>query len=304
MLLRLVTVANVPVGREAFDLSIGETPEGVDPPSSRLQADRCDLLPKSGCVDPSPSLRPSERDIISSSNLLFPDPPDGMSSFGNVHREDVAQYARLVGRQLRSGKVVLSDYAAAGGTVFAVGKPSGAQREVWHGTRVSEAAVLPPKPPRLVSPTALFALRIPSGGRVLVSKRDARCYFDQLRLHSSIRHWFGRLKLKLDDLARHGGFSVDELECFYVEQTPLRSLSQVIPLCDTFPMGFSWSSFIAQSYLLSRCVAAGLQKDLFLADDSVAPTDLSQVYGLATDDLIVFTQDKVQHATTTVGAFD
>ena len=99
---------------------IGETPEGVDPLSSRLQADRCDLLPKSGCVDPLPSLRPSERDIVSSSNLQFPDSLDGMSSFGNVNREDVAQYARLVGRQLRSGKVVLSDYAAAGGTMLAV----------------------------------------------------------------------------------------------------------------------------------------------------------------------------------------
>ena len=139
---------------------------------------------------------------------------------------------------------------------------------------------------------------------MLVSKRKARCDSDQLRLLSSIRHWFGRPKLKLDDLARHGGFSVDELECFYVGQAPLRSLSQVIPRCDTFPMGFSWSSFIAQSYLLSRCVVAGLQKDLFLADDSVAPTDLSQVYRPATDDLIVFTQDNVQRATTTVGAFD
>ena len=76
--------------------------------SSRRQADRCDLLQKSGCVDPLPSLRPSGRDMISSSNLLFPNPPDGMSSFGNVNREDVAQYARLVGRQLRSGKVALS----------------------------------------------------------------------------------------------------------------------------------------------------------------------------------------------------
>ena len=171
MFLRLATVSNAPTGRDALDLLIGDTPEGVEPPSSRLQATRCDLLERSGNVDPLPSLKPDERDVISSPSLLFPNPPDGMSSFGSVNREDAAEYAKLVGRQLRSRKVVLSDQAAAGGTVFAVGKPSGAQREVWHGTRVSEAAIRPPKPPRLVSPTALLNLEVPIGSKYLVSKR-------------------------------------------------------------------------------------------------------------------------------------
>ena len=116
--------------------------------------------------------------------------------------------------------------------------------------------------------------------------------------------FFGRPHLKLDDLARLGGFSFAELEQFYVGTAPLCDLSHVIPLCNTFPMGFSWSSFIAQSYLLSRCVAAGLRKDLFLADDNIAPTDLRQVYGLATDDLIVFTRDDADLAKKTVCRFD
>jgi len=119
-----------------------------------------------------------------------------------------------------------------------------------------------------------------------------------------VRHFFGRPHLKLDDLARLGGFSLAELEQFYVGTAPLCDLSHVIPLCNTFPMGFSWSSSIAQSYLLSRCVAAGLRKDLFLADDNIAPTDLRQVYGLATDDLIVFTRDDADLAKKTVCRFD
>ena len=155
---RLNSVKDVPSSRDALDLLVGDTPAGVEPPSNRLSASRCDLLEKSACVDPLPDLTQSAREIVTSERLLFPDPPDGIDSYGSVNREDIPQYAKLLGRQLRSTKVVLSDYAAAGGKVFAVGKPSGAQREVWHGTRVSEAAVRPPKPPQLVSPTALLAL--------------------------------------------------------------------------------------------------------------------------------------------------
>ena len=65
MFLRLATVSNAPTGRDALDLWIGDTPEGVEPPSSRLQATRCDLLERSGNVDPLPSLKPDERDVIS-----------------------------------------------------------------------------------------------------------------------------------------------------------------------------------------------------------------------------------------------
>ena len=67
----------------------------------------------------------------------------GIDVYGFVNREDVPEYAKLVARQLGSNQVVSSDQAAAGGKVFAVGKPTGAQRQVWHGTRVSETAARP-----------------------------------------------------------------------------------------------------------------------------------------------------------------
>ena len=54
-------------------------------------------------------------------------------------------------------------------------------------------------------------------------------------------------------------------------------------------MGFSWSSFVAQSQLLSSCARAGLAADVILCDDLPAPFDVSDVFGLATDDVVHFT---------------
>ena len=304
MFARLCAAKPPESAESAWQLLIGETPEGHQQPSSRIKADRCDLLDHSGNVDPLPALDAYSRDILCTPDALFESVHEGMQAYGNVNREDMAEYAKLVSRQLRSTKIVLSDSACAGGTVFAVGKPTGAQREVWHGTQVSQAAKRPPKPPRLVSPTALLSLEVGLKSKLLVSKRDAKCYFDQLRLPCPLRPWFGRPKLRVDMLCKYGGFTIDDLSAHYVGSGTLASLTHVIPLCATFPMGFSWSSFVAQSYLLERCAAAGLEPRLFLSDDSVAPTDMQQLYGLATDDLMIFTVDDEVLARSTVSRFD
>ena len=78
-----------------------------------------------------------------------------------------------------------------------------------------------------------------------------------------LRPWFGRPKLRVDMLCKYGGFTIDDLSAHYVGSGTLASLTHVIPLCATFPMGFSWSSFVAQSYLLERCAAAGLEPRFF-----------------------------------------
>ena len=69
-------------------------------------------------------------------------------------------------------------------------------------------------------------------------------------------------------------------------------------------MGFSWSSFVAQGYLLARCKAAWLALDSFLADDDIAPTTLKQTFGLATGYQMVFTVDDERLACSTVRRFD
>ena len=53
-------------------------------------------------------------------------------------------------------------------------------------------------------------------------------------------------------------------------------------------MGFSWSSYLAQSCLLGCLQAAGVGEHHMLADDLPPPVDLDRAVSLATDDIIVF----------------
>ena len=53
-------------------------------------------------------------------------------------------------------------------------------------------------------------------------------------------------------------------------------------------MGFAWSSFIAQSYLLALCAQAGLTSALVLSTDAPPPERSSLAFALATDDVMVF----------------
>ena len=72
---------------------------------------------------------------------------------------------------------------AAGGTIFGVGKRDSCRlREAWHGAAVSAAAVRPPAPRHLLSPSSLLGLEASMQAPLRMSKRDGRCLFDQLRL--------------------------------------------------------------------------------------------------------------------------
>ena len=75
-------------------------------------------------------------------------------------------------------------------------------------------AQVAPKLVRLASPTALVNLEAFAESRILVSERDARCYFDQLKLPEVLRPWLGRPSLSLDLLCKHGGFSRSDLKAF------------------------------------------------------------------------------------------
>ena len=66
-------------------------------------------------------------------------------------------------------------------------------------------------------------------------------------------------------------------------------------------MGFSWSSFIAQTVLLTRCVEAGLPLRQILSDHNPPPDDMSETYALATDDLMLFSVRS--SSTTPAGTF-
>ena len=126
---------------------------------------------------------------------------------GKIAKRDVPEYATLVVRQLRSAKVELTLSVEAWASVFPVATSSGAEREVWNGANLLSAAPAPPCPPHLANPTALVDLEAINGIRIRVSKRDAKCYFDQLSLPPAMRQWFGRPCLRISDILEHTDIS-------------------------------------------------------------------------------------------------
>ena len=157
-----------------------------------LVADLVDGLNSSGQVDPLPYLDNAVRTIVTSGARLF---PNGVASVGTKARFTAgprAEYIRLLIRYLRSSKVGLTTRALSNGTVFAVSKTNGHQREVWHGGPISAQALSPPKPPLQITPSSLVHLETAAGLPFYVSKKDGTSFFDQLALPPDLGQYMGR----------------------------------------------------------------------------------------------------------------
>ena len=256
---------------------------------ARLVAERCDLLDDSARVDPTDALGAEDAAIVGDPGALFEKVTRGDASGAYVGARDRAEYAKLVLRQLRCNKVSLRWQVSGWASVFAVNKGSGGQREVWNGSRISAAALRPPRPPHIATPVVFGDIELESGQRLRLSKRDARCYFDQLRLPSALRGWFGRPPLTKHDFVRWTDVTEDELESYLHGISRMPGSTRCWPVSNCWPMGFSWSSFIAQSKLLLCCRRAGLGDSRMLADDLPFPRESGVTFALATDDVMVFT---------------
>ena len=122
--------------------------------------------------------------------------------FTQIGKYDRTSHLQLVRRQLECEKVRLRHDIDGGGTVFAVGKKHGRQREVWHGTKLSQASLPPPRPPCLAGPETFGDIELRPGFSCLLSKRDATCNFDQLALPKHLRRFFGRPPIIAGEFAR------------------------------------------------------------------------------------------------------
>ncbi len=117
-----------------------------------------DCPERAGTCDPMPLLPEDVRAQLVDADWLLCAAPAGLDRFHGFYAGQRDEYLKLVVRQLRCGKVCLAESVHGGGTIFPVGKSSGNQREVWHGSRVSAAAARLRRPPNLASPTAFRAL--------------------------------------------------------------------------------------------------------------------------------------------------
>mmetsp|Transcript_39239 Transcript_39239/g.104782 ORF Transcript_39239/g.104782 Transcript_39239/m.104782 type:complete len:816 (+) Transcript_39239:142-2589(+) len=269
-----------------------------------LVASRVDNLEQAAGIDTQALLSEEARSLVLDPQLMFPDPPAGLSSFETFRSGERSEYVKLVALQLRAGKLGLCSSPAAGGTVLAISKQGSArQREVWHGRRVSLAAVRPPRPRHLACPSSLLRLESTVDRPLRVSKRDARCWFDQLAAPQQLRRWFARPSVTQQELYKWGGFTSAELRDHFEPGTSLEH--QVLwPVSRVWPMGFSWSSYVAQETLLELCARSGVTEGQLMSCDLPTPLVFGNVAALATDDAMFFSNAGPGHTLAMAHAFE
>ena len=114
----------------------------------------------------------------------------------------------------------------------------------------------PPPLPELASPASLACMKATRDRPFQASGRDAKIWFDQLTAPPRSRRCFGRPKVCAGDLLKArpsdgGPESLTELQSYCTPWVELDSQSTFTPLSRVFPMGFSWSLSVAQSYMIS-----------------------------------------------------
>ncbi len=274
----------------ARESSPGEKGPCPHPP---LQADLVDFLEVSGGVNPLSFLPGSIAELLKSPDKLFPHLA-GDCAAAKVSARDKIEYARLTVKGLRSGKLDLSLTIQCNGESFAVSKRGGQrQREVWHGGRISELALAPPHPPLLANPAALGELCGSDDVPLAASSRDCMVFFDQLRSPIELRPYFGKPPLEAGDLSDEilgegNGMGLAELQGFLPPGSVIRDDTVLHPRCAAFPMGFSWSSFIAQSVSTKCVMEIPVGPDRFLVEQGVQPSVGPPCFSVATDDTFCF----------------
>ena len=260
-----------------------------------LVATQVDGLERSGLVDPSFCLPPDMLELFENPSLLF---PEGLSCVPRVVRYTGGsrrEYAALVRRQLKAGKVALMRAPICSAGTFVVGKgDSDRQREVWNGGDISAASCDPPKPRLLADPASLTALEASVDRPLYVSTRDAACYFDQLKLNSTLAPYFVRPQVRVSELCEPLGlssvdfadhFCIDDLRNFLLDDDgdKLDGAAWLAPVSLTWPMGFSHSSFVAQQLMSASCLAAGFEQSL--SKEGILPDGDKPSIAVATDDV-------------------
>ena len=273
---------------------------GVSTPSLQLKAEIVAVPDCAARCDPRDVISGRLRDSIMDASAIFPAAPQGLEQFFGFHSGPRCEYVALTVRQIRAGLLRLATECKGGGTVFPVAKSGGsAQRLVWHGTRVSKAAAHPPAPRHLADPSAFGMLDLSAAARLRVTKRNCKTWFDQLAVDRSIGCYFGRPRILRSELIG-GGLTPDNVRFAGGDD----HADSFYPCSCVWPMGFSWSSCVAQETLLGICGRCGLESSMVLASDTPLPETLSLAFAVATDDLMVFSDSGPGYTTEAIIRFE
>ena len=261
-----------------------------------LNADVVDLPVEAGTCETQSHIPEDLKNVVTSPAKLFggnaTSPVQNFpcrSPSGKQRKE----YLKLVWRQLQCGKTRLRRNVNAVGDVFSVRKSHGRQREVWNGSIISALAEKPPAPQYLANPSCFVDLAFLPGQQVFMSKRDVHTCFDVLQAPPAIQPWFGRPPVTLGELAQAADVTVEQLQGFVVDRVDsiVSAEDYVYPVSTVWPMGFSWSSCVAQAATVSCCMEAGVTEDCFLTMEHPPPRGL-EACGVATDDTFFFHMDR------------
>ena len=129
-----------------------------------------------------------------------------------------------------------------------------------------------------------------------MSKRGASSFFDVLRAPEEAQKWFCGPPLKASELAAALDCTIAGLSDFRAGDVreELAPDTLLFPASTTWPMGFSWSSAVAQDTTLGVLLATGLDEAQVVCDHEELPADHSELAVVATDDVLFFHTDRAQ----------
>lgn len=130
-------------------------------------------------------------------------------------------------------------------------------------------------------------------GSIYGFPRGAPTVFDQLAAPKALHPWFGRPAITLQELISASGLDACSL-CKFVDDVDhdLVTLDMALhPVSAVWPMGFSWSSAVAQGCTIECVLASGVREDCILCMDQPPPADQHELCTVVTDDTILMHRD-------------
>ena len=252
-----------------------------------LAADKVAVSSTCGHLDPLDCMDPEQAKLLRCPKRLFEGRDATLPKRSAFRAGCRAEYVKLVKKQARAGKIGFSTEPRATAGVFVVEKRGGeAQREVWDGSAVTEAAARPPKPPRLANPCALADLEASEDRPLWISGRDAEVYFDQLSLPAELRPFMGRPAIERCELLE-GPDALSSMElAAMLEDGADASSAFLTPVSRVWPMGFGWSSYAAQCLMVDTCTEAGFDRSSLVTEEGAFVPGASGAVSVATDDVL------------------
>ena len=243
--------------------SFGKCEEAALPQYEEIRSDKVDLPDVAASCDPNRLISSELSAQIVNARSIFPNRI--CASPASVQPNKRSEYIKLTIRELACGKLRLC-------------------REVQWPSELSAMATAPPKPRRLANPSSFLDLQLEDGERILFSKCDASTFFDTLQVPEPLQTYLGQPAVSVNELLAHGmtrnaiiaacdgGFSDDD--------------AMLHPVHAVWPMGFSWSSAVAQYTTLATCMAAGISEDNILSPEHDVPELQDELCLIATDDTV------------------